>query len=212
MKTIQSSATRRDELIALISGGSTDEEVFNEIKKLNEADANTKKAWTEAIQSIVEMMTKTEPPIGIADLITANPALKPKIESIYSADDCMAGTKAYGLSVSKISNEKLGIRGIPPILKTKDLGMAILVLKVPKAKGQPTTIFQHSPLPADTTDKNKLKKSFVYVKNMDGDIGLNLRKFAGANSGEVQDFLSSPDGDTFIAKWAGWISRGGKRK
>ena len=211
MKTIQSSATRRDELIALISGGSTDEEVFNEIKKLNEADANAKKAWNEAIQSIVEMMAKNEPSIRVADLITANPALKPKIESIYSADDFMAGAKIYGFSVTKISNEKVGIRGIPSILKPKNLGMEVLVLKVPRAKGQPTTIFQHSPLPGDTTDKNKLKNAFVYIKGLEGDISLNLRKYANGQP-KVQDFLSSAEGDQFISKWAGWISRGGKRK
>ena len=211
MKTIQSNATRRNELIALISEGSTDEKIFNELKKLNETDSNAKKAWNDAIQSIVETMDKNEPTIGITDLITANPALRPKIDSIYGVDDYMAGAKAYGLSVSKIPNEKVGKPGVPAILKTKDLGMATLLIKVPGAKGQATTIYQQSPLPADTSEKYKLKNSFVYVKGLEGDISLNLRKYANVQP-RVQDFLSSTEGEQFISKWAGWISRGGKRK
>ena len=211
MKTKLDSLTRRNELIALISEGSTDEKIFNEIKKLNEADANAKKAWSEAIQSIVETMAKSEPSIGVADLITSNPALRPNIDSIYDVDAFIAGAKVYGLSVSKISNEKVGRPGIPSIFKPKDLGMAIFVIKVPGAKGQATTIYQHSPFPADSSDKNKLKNSFVYVKGLEGDISLNLRKYANEKP-DAQKFLSTTEGDQFINKWAGWISRGGKRK
>ena len=211
MKTIQSGATRRNELLALISEGSTDEKIFTDLRKLNEVDANAKKARNDAIQSIVEAMSKNEPSIGIADLITANPDLRPNMESIYSADDVIAGAKAYGLSAFKISDEKVGRPGVPAILKTKDLGMAILVIKVPGAKGQATTIYQQSHLPADTSEKNKLKNAFVYIKGLEGDISLNLRRYANGQP-QVKDFLSSTEGDQFINEWAGWISRGGKRK
>lgn len=211
MKTRQASSTRRNELVALISEGSTDQEIFNELKKLNEADANAKKAWNDAIQLIIETMAKNEPSIGIADLIIANPNLRPDMESIYSADDFMAGAKTYSLSVSKIPSENVGKGRVPAILKTKDPGMAVLVLKVPGAKGQATTIFQHSPLPADTTDKNKLKNAFVYVKGLEGNINSNLIEFA-KDEPEVEKFLKTTDGEQFINKWSGWISRGGKRK
>ena len=211
MKTKHDSVTRRNELITLISEGSTDEKIFIELKKLNEADANAKKAWSEAIQSIVETMVKSEPSIGIADLITSNPALRPSIDSIYDADAFIAGAKVFGLSVSKIPKQNVVSHSIYNVSKSKDLGIAVLVIKVPGAKGQATTIFQHSPLPADTSDKNKLKNSFVYVKGLEGDISLNLRKYANGQP-QVQDFLSSTEGDQFVNKWAGWISRGGKRK
>ena len=211
MKIKHDNITRRNELIALISGGSTDEKIFSEIKKLNEDDANAKKAWSEAIQSIVETMVKSEPSIGIADLITSNPALRPNIDSIYDADAFIASAKVFGLSVSKIPKQNVVSHSIYNVSKSKDLGIAVLVIKVPGAKGQATTIFQHSPLPADTSDKNKLKNSFVYVKGLEGDISLNLRKYANGQP-QVQDFLSSTEGDQFINKWAGWISRGGKRK
>ena len=210
MKTTHPSAIRRNELLALISDGSTDEKVFNDLKMLNEVEANAKKAWSDVVRSIVDTMVKNEPSIGIADLITANVALRPNIDSIYDVDTYIAGAKVYGLSVSKIPNEKVGGGGIPGILNTKKLGIAILKIKVPGAKGQATTIYQHSPLPANTTDKNKLKNAFVYVKSLEGDINSNMIKLANEQL-EVQKFLSSAEGDQFINKWAGWISRGGKR-
>lgn len=211
MKTKHTSVTRRNELLSLISEGSTDEKIFIELKKLNETDANAKKAWSEAIQSIVETMAKSEPSIEIADLITANPALRPNIDFIYDVDAFIAGAKVYGLSVSKIPKQNVGLHSIYNVPKSKDLGKAILVLKVPKAKGQPTKIYQYSLLPADTSDMNKLKNSFLYVRGLEGDIGLNLRKFS-SDQPEVQTFLSTVEGDEFINKWAGWISRGGKRR
>ena len=211
MKTIHTSALRRNELLALISEGSTNEKIFDELKKLNETDANAKKAWNDTIQSIVEMMDKNEPSIGITDLIAANPALRPNIESMYSADDFIVGAKTYSLSVSKLPSENVGKGRVPAILKTKDLGIAILVIKVPGAKGQPTSIYQKSPLPADTSDKNKLKNAFIYVKGLEGNINSNLMTFANEKP-EVVKFLNTTEGEQFINKWAGWISRGGKRK
>lgn len=212
MKTTHPSVIRRDELLALILEGSTDEKVFADLRKLNEADKSSKKAWSDSIQSIIEMMTRSEPTIGIVDLINASPSLRPVMEAVYDSDAFIAGAKAYRLSTVKTANGRVPTNNVGNSTKSKALGIAVLVIKVPGAKGQATTIYQHSPLPAETSDVNKFKNSFAYVKNMDGDIGVNLRKFVGANLGEVQNFLISPDGDMFIAKWAGWISRGGKRK
>jgi hypothetical protein len=209
MKSQHANVTRRSELLALISDGSTDDTIFKELKELNDADASAKKAWSDSIQAIVEMMAKSEPSIEIADLINASPTLRPTIGAIYDIDAFMAGAKAYGLSTVKVTDRSVRSNITGDGSKPKDLGIAVLVIKVPKAKGQPTTIYQNTPLPADTSGVNKLKNSFVYVKGLEGSVAVNLRKLANA---DAREFLSTVEGDQFIDKWSGWISRGGKRR
>ena len=211
MKNKVNNEIRIDQLTALLKAGSIDEKGLNELKEIGVSIAVAKKARSDAIEQVIDAMTKIEPPLGLIDLINASPTLRPNINDLYDADTILASVKAKGYLFKRVSNAGSLSSAVSAALKAKELGMLVLVLKVPKAKGSPTKVYQNSPLPLDTSQSNKLKNSFLHVKTMPGDIVANLKSFV-IDSPEVQNFLKSSDGEQFMSRWAGWISRGGKRK
>lgn len=201
---------RRDELIERIAKGSTDPEIYEEVKNLNLAQEALRNERKLAITLIVKKMHEAKPPISVKELIQVDQSMLPNIESIYDVNAFKASANSFGLSVSVNSNGKR--RGTSAAARGKDLGPPILVIKVPRAKGQPMTIFKNSDLPPDTSVAKPLKSSFLHVRGKGKDIGASLRSFVPEGSLEAKQFLATDDGDKFIAQWAGWISRGGKRK
>ena len=203
-------SARRDELIELIIRGSTDLEIYEEVKSLNLAQEALREERKIAIALIVKKMLEANPPISVKELIEADQSMLPNIESIYDVNAFKASASSFGLSIKVDSNGKKS--GTSSATRGKDLSLPILVIKIPGAKGQPMKIFKNSELPPDTSATNPLKNSFVYVKGKGKDIGVSLRSFVPEESIEAKNFLATAEGDQFIAQWAGWISRGGKRK
>ena len=203
-------SARRDELIELIMRGSTDPEIYEEVKGLNLAQEALRDERKLAISLIVKKMLEAKPPISVKELIEADQSLLPKIEAIYDINAFKTSASSFGLSIKADTNGKK--IGTSSATRGKDLGLPILIIKVPGAKGQPMKIFKNSKLPLDTSAANPLKNSFFHVKGKGKDIGASLRSFLPEDSVEAKHFLATADGDQFIAKWAGWISRGGKRK
>ena len=190
--------------------GSTDPEINEEIKSLNLAQEALREERKLAIAAIVKKMLEAKPPISVKELTEADKSILPKIESLYDVNDFKAAAGSFGLSIKSDSNGKKS--GTSSVTGRKDLDLPILVIKVPGAKGQPMKIFKNSELPPDTSPANPLKNSFRHVKEKGKDIGASLRSFVPEASIEAKQFLATTEGDKFIAQWAGWISRGGKRK
>lgn len=199
---------RRDELIELIRNGSTDPRIYEEVKKFNEAQVALRKERKLAVASIVEKMLEAKPPISIKELVDEDPSMLPSIEAIYDINAFKAGANSFGVTFRANGRKS----GASSAARGRDLGPPILVIKVPGAKGQPMTIFKNSDLPPDTSSANPLKNSFLHVKGKGKDIAASLRSFVPEGSTEAKQFLATEEGNKFIARWAGWISRDGKRK
>lgn len=152
-----------------------------------------------AIAEAVSLITKNK--LSISDLVDAG---------AYKVEDVKSEAAAYFPNFNKSKNKPEVADGDDSEKTTqvaKDYGLKLIKIKVAGKKGKGTTVAKDTPFPAATL---AFGANFAHVKAMTGDIAANLKSFA-IKSPEAEEFLNTEDGHAFITKWAGYISRSGKK-
>lgn len=188
--------SRKSEIIALLSGGSTDAKLFEELKNLNTADADAKKHRQTLVAQIVKEMAKEG--ITIVELVKVGGALLPDINHLYDANTIRASA---GTAI-KAPRKSGG--GKAEVVAPRDRA----VFYVQATKGDPLARG-----PGLSILKGELPTKFgpklAWLKAQPGDLKANLMNTAVKND-EMKNYLASSVGKKFLDDVVAFIAQEGK--
>lgn len=193
-KTESTAHLLKEDILKLLSDGSTDENLFAQLKALNVAAEKAKQARKTAVVKLVENIESHE--ITLSELVEAN---------AFTKEDLLSEAKAYfpqfGKAAKSSSSSTTKTNKVDRIAKAT--GEALIKIVVPNAKGPRTSIRKDSEKPTI------FGAGFQHLKSMSGNLKENFLSFAVYP--EALAWMKDAVQEEWLNSWVGYVSRGGKK-